>query len=107
MGAQTSIGEIRGVLPIAPTPFAADGSVVIADVERLVTYYRACGVGGLTILGNASEVGKLSRSEIETLVREFLRCRGDLPVLVGTTSPSLTRLRISDVPLSNWVPPAC
>lgn len=82
--------QTRGILPIVPTPFKADGSLLLEDIGRLVDYYARCGVDGLTILGVFGEAQKLSASETQVCVREFLRCAaGRLPVIVGVTSPSL------------------
>jgi 4-hydroxy-tetrahydrodipicolinate synthase len=82
--------ETRGVIPIVPTPFGQGGDLALGDVGRLVDYYEACGVCGLTILGVMGEAGKLTTREIEDLVGEFLaQADGRLPVIVGVSGSSL------------------
>lgn len=81
--------QTRGVIPIVPTPFAEDGSLNLKDVPRLVAYYRACGVVGLTILGVMGEAGKLSHEETMSVIGAFVASAKELPVIVGVSSPSL------------------
>ena len=84
--------KTRGTFPIVPTPFAADGKLLLSDIARLVDYYEACGVTGLTILGVFGEAFKLSTEEMAACIKEFTRCAaGRLPVIVGVTSVGLTR----------------
>lgn len=82
--------QTRGVIPIVPTPFEADGAIRFADVPQLVDYYRGCGVLGLTILGVMGEAAKLTPAETLDVVRSFTAAAGDrLPVIVGVSANSL------------------
>jgi len=84
--------QTRGTMPIVPTPFRSDGTLLLDDIRRLVDYYEKCGADGLTILGVFGEAQKLSAAETESCIKEFLRCAaGRLPVIVGVTNPSLAR----------------
>ena len=53
-----------GVYVIAVTPFHDDGRLDEASADRMVEFYRDCGVSGLTILGIMGEAPKrqLTRS---------------------------------------------
>ena len=53
----------RGVYVIAVTPFDESGRVDEASVDRMVEFYRDCGVTGLTILGMMGEAPKLDTEE--------------------------------------------
>ena len=81
--------DTRGVIPIVPTPFDGKGDLALGDVPRLVDYYHACGVIGLTVLGVMGEAQKLSWDETVQVLREFLRCAKGLPVIVGVSGSSI------------------
>ncbi len=81
--------DTRGVIPIVPTPFRADGAIAFEDIPGLVDYYRRCGVDGLTILGVMGEATKLSIGECLEVVAAFVAAAGDLPVVVGVSGGSL------------------
>ena len=49
----------RGVFPISATPFAADGALDLDSLDRLVEFYLARRVHGLTLLGIMGEASKL------------------------------------------------
>ena len=82
----------RGVYIIAATPFADDGSVDFAGIDRLVDFYVGHGVTGITILGMMGEAPKLSAAEQTAVMRAFLRAAGRLPVIVGVSNPGLAGL---------------
>lgn len=74
----------KGIHPIVPTAFHADGSFDAASQRRLIDYMIATGVQGVAILGFLGEAHKLSEPER----REVIECaidqaRGRLKVLVG------------------------
>ena len=66
-----------GVFPIAPTPFAADGSLDWASAERLFAWYDGLGADGTTVLGIMGEyLGRLyeqSKGRPLFIVREVVR----------------------------------
>ena len=57
------IGALRGVWNIVPTPFLPDGSLDEASIPDLVSFVRATGVDGMTILGVLGEAGRLGDAE--------------------------------------------
>ncbi|MEO1091608.1 MAG: dihydrodipicolinate synthase family protein [Pseudomonadota bacterium] len=85
--------RVKGAYVIAPTPFADDGAVDFASVDRLVDGYAAAGASGITILGIMGEATKLLGTESDALVRRFLdRVDGRMPVIVGVSAPGLVPL---------------
>lgn len=82
----------RGVYTIAPTPFLADGAIDTRSLDRLVDFYEAAGVDGLTVLGQMGEAPKLTESESVGIVRAVL-ARTSLPVVVGVSSPGFGSMR--------------
>ena len=55
--------DARGVFPIAPTPFHADGRIDEASVDRLTDFYLGIGATGITVLGQLGEAPKLEHAE--------------------------------------------
>ena len=83
----------RGVFVIAATPFAPDGALDLASVDRLVDFYLGHRVHGLTLLGLMGEAQKLTAEESLQLVRRVLaRVAGRVPVIVGVSNPGLAAL---------------
>jgi 4-hydroxy-tetrahydrodipicolinate synthase len=83
----------HGVFPIAATPFAPDGGLDLDSVERLVDFYLARRVHGLTVLGIMGEAPKLTPAESRALVRHVVRCvAGRIPVVVGISNRDLAAL---------------
>ncbi len=85
--------DIRGVLPIAPTPFFDDGALDLASVDRLADFYRACGCTGTTVLGQLGEAAKLTHDESLVVASRFISRMGALPVVVGVSAPGLAAMR--------------
>jgi 4-hydroxy-tetrahydrodipicolinate synthase len=80
----------RGVFPIAATPFAADGRLDLDSVDRLVDFYLARRVHGLTLLGIMGEAPKLTAVESRAVVRRALaRVSGRVPIVVGVSNANL------------------
>ena len=65
--------DAKGVFPIAPTPFLADGAIDTASVDRMIDHYVAAGADGCTILGIMGEAPKLDQDEAIGF-RRTLRC---------------------------------
>lgn len=81
---------IEGVYSVLPTPFAADGSLDLASLRRVVDLYLAAGVRGLTVLGVTGEVARLSeRERAQVLETVLTHVQGRLPVVAGTTAGGL------------------
>jgi 4-hydroxy-tetrahydrodipicolinate synthase len=85
--------EARGVYPIAPTPFHADGRIDHASIDRLVDFYQEIGSTGLTVLGQLGEAAKLSHAEGVDVARRMIQRAGALPVIVGVSAPGFAAMR--------------
>ena len=64
--------DARGVYLIAATPFAEDGALDLPGLDRLIDWYLARGVDGLTILGQLGEAPKLTDEESLAIARRVL-----------------------------------
>ena len=62
-----------GVYVIAVTPFHDDGRIDEASADRMVDFYRGCGVTGLTILGIMGEAPKLDPEEAIGFARRVIQ----------------------------------
>ena len=82
-----------GVYVIAVTPFHDDGRIDETSADRMVEFYRSCGASGLTILGMMGEAPKLETAEALAFSRRVIQRAGDLPVVVGVSSPGLAAMR--------------
>ena len=83
----------KGVFPIAPTPFTADGAIDWASLDRMVDFYAEIGCTGLTVLGVMGEAPKLDAAESSELAARFIRRAGRLPVVVGVSAPGFAAMR--------------
>ena len=83
--------EATGVYLIAATPFHADGALDLAGLDRLIDWYLAHGVDGLTILGQLGEAPKLTQEESLAVAQRVLS-RVKVPVVVGVSSPGYASL---------------
>jgi 4-hydroxy-tetrahydrodipicolinate synthase len=83
---QTSQRPYRGVFPVVPTIFHADGALDLAGQLRAVDFMVDAGSQGLCILANFSEQFSLSDEERVLLMRSILaHVAGRVPVIVTTT----------------------
>jgi 4-hydroxy-tetrahydrodipicolinate synthase len=83
------VQTLSGVFAITATPFADDGRVDEASIDRLVDFELGCGVAGLTILGILGEAHKLTEDERRRVTERFIgRVGGRVPVVVGTGAPA-------------------
>jgi len=83
----------RGVFPISATPFTPDGALDLDSVDRLVDFYLARRVHGLTLLGIMGEAPKLTPAESRAVVRRAVaRIDGRVPVVVGVSNVDLAAL---------------
>ena len=81
-----SAPRYRGVFPVVPTTFTADGALDLASQRRCVDFMIDAGSQGLCILANFSEQFALSDAERDTLTRTLLtHVAGRVPVIVTTT----------------------
>ena len=84
--------DIKGVFPIAPTPFHDDGRVDDTSLDRMTDFFLACGVNGITMLGQLGEAPKLDQAESIAIVRRVVR-RASVPIIVGVTAPGFAGMR--------------
>ncbi len=85
--------KASGVYVIAVTPFHDDGRLDDASTDRMVEFYRECGVSGMTILGIMGEAPKLDTEEAIQFSRRVIRRCGGLPVIVGVSAPGFAAMR--------------
>jgi 4-hydroxy-tetrahydrodipicolinate synthase len=85
--------EASGVYAIAVTPFHDDGRLDDVSAERMVEFYRACGVTGLTILGVMGEAAKLDTEEAIGFARRVIAASAPMPVIVGVSAPGFAAMR--------------
>lgn len=83
----------KGVFPIAPTPFHADGRVDEASVDRMTDFYLECGSTGMTVLGVMGEAPKLDGTESLALAKQFIKRAASIPVVVGVTAPGFAAMQ--------------
>jgi 4-hydroxy-tetrahydrodipicolinate synthase len=55
--------QASGVYIIAATPFTEDGAIDFTSVARMVDFYVAAEVNGITVLGMMGEAPKLTHEE--------------------------------------------
>ena len=84
--------SIKGVIPIAPTPFHADGRIDEASLERLTDFFTGIGSDGITILGQLGEAPKLDHSEAIAIARRVI-ARAPVPIIVGVSAPGFAAMR--------------
>jgi 4-hydroxy-tetrahydrodipicolinate synthase len=86
------IAALRGVWNIVPTPFLPDGGLDLASIPGLVSFVRATGVDGMTILGVLGEAGRLGDAERTAVLEAVVEAAGGtIPVCVGVSHASTDR----------------
>jgi 2-keto-3-deoxy-L-arabinonate dehydratase len=84
----TTANGLRGCIPILVTPFADDGSLDLASLEREIDWVIAEGASGVACLAIASEGYKLTEDERDTVVRATVgHVRGRVPVVASADGP--------------------
>lgn len=83
--------DAAGVYAIAPTPFTEAGAVDTRSLDRLVDFYGAAGVDGLTILGQLGEAPKLTHEEAVAIASRVIT-RAEMPVVVGVSAPGFAAM---------------
>ena len=84
--------SIKGVIPIAPTPFHPDGRIDDASIDRMTDSFLAAGSDGITILGQLGEAPKLDHGEGIAIARRVIQ-RAPVPIIVGVTAPGFAAMR--------------
>ncbi|MCJ2035658.1 dihydrodipicolinate synthase family protein [Methylobacterium sp. J-068] len=83
---------IKGVIPIAPTPFHPDGRIDETSLDRMSEFFLGAGIDGLTILGQLGEAPKLDHAEAVGITKRVIG-RMNVPVLVGVSAPGFAAMR--------------
>ena len=82
--------EFRGVFPYLVSPIASDGSVLEAELRRLVDHLIASGVHGLTPLGSTGEFAYLDAEQRRRIVEIVVsQTAGRVPVVAGVASTTI------------------
>jgi dihydrodipicolinate synthase/N-acetylneuraminate lyase len=89
LSSPASAPRLAGVLPVLPTPFAADGAIDIAAMERVVDFAIACGAHGFVFPGVASEFNFLSLDERRSLIAVVGKALGGRPFVVGGSAETV------------------
>src|SRR5437763_928301 len=86
--------DLHGVWVPLITPFAADGAVDVAAIERLVHEYLDAGAAGIVALGTTGEAPALDAAEKQAVIDACSRAcasrKGALMVGTGTNSTRST-----------------
>ena len=82
-----------GVYPIAPTPFAPDGAIDWASLDRLFEFYARIGADGVTVLGILGEAPKLEPQESLAIVKRAVAIMAGKPIVVGVSAPGFAAMR--------------
>ena len=85
--------KARGVYIISATPFHDDGRIDVASTDRMIDFYKASGVDGITVLGMMGEAPKLDAGEALGFVKQVVGRMGGLPVIVGVSAPGFAAMR--------------
>jgi dihydrodipicolinate synthase/N-acetylneuraminate lyase len=81
---------IQGIVPVMVVPMNCIGEPDVEGIHRLVDFLVDSGVGGLWVLGSASEDINMSLKQRLLVARETVcAVRGRIPVVVGTGLTSI------------------
>jgi len=81
------VAGLKGILPVLPTPFLADGGIDEAGMKRLVVFALDKGVDGVVFPGFASEVETLNAAERAALLKIVVDAvAGRVPVVAGASA---------------------
>ena len=85
----------RGIWPVAPTPFSADGVVDYKGMMRVLDCMIDQGVDGICVLANFSEQFLISDAEREQLTRVCLEHAGERIPIIVTISHFATDIAVT------------
>jgi 4-hydroxy-2-oxoglutarate aldolase len=83
--------DLGGVYPALTTPFAADGSVSLADVKYNIERFNSTGIAGFVVLGSTGESVLLSRSEMDDVLTAVRDAAGQGKRLIAGTGAESTQ----------------
>lgn len=85
----TRVVELRGVVPVVPTPFRADESIDLEGLSACIDFAVRCGVCAVCLPAYASEFYKLTEAERRLVVETAIRAAaGRVAVLAQSNHPS-------------------
>ena len=88
--------EFHGVFPYLVSPIAPDGTVLEAELRRLVDHLIASGVHGLTPLGSTGEFAYLDLAQRRRIVEIVVsQTAGRVPVVAGVAAMRNARRAIT------------
>ncbi len=94
--------SISGVLPVLPTPFAADGEIDLMSFDRVVDHLVGLGVPAVMVPGFASEFYKLDEAEKHLVgTRAIQRTEGSQTIVVCALHSHATRQAVQEA--RRWV----
>lgn len=82
--------NFSGVFPALTTPFAAEGSVSIADLKHNIQRYNQTGLAGYVVNGSTGESVLLSWAEIEQILATVKETAADGKMLIAGTGVEST-----------------
>ncbi|MBV9888929.1 MAG: dihydrodipicolinate synthase family protein [Acidobacteria bacterium] len=83
--------DLGGVYPALTTPFAADGSVSLADLKYNIERYNSTGLAGFVVLGSTGESVLLSRHEMDEVLTAVRDAAGQGKRLIAGTGAESTQ----------------
>ena len=78
-----------GVYPAAVTPFDSEGRIDALSMARLLAFFQAAGCQGAVVAGTNGEGPSLSAPDKRDLLRDAVKAKGQLKILLGIASSSL------------------
>jgi 4-hydroxy-tetrahydrodipicolinate synthase len=78
--------ELRGVFPMAVTPFAGDGAVSTAELPGVVSFVLESGCHGVSALGLGGEVNALTPEERRSVAVAVVAAAAGMPALIGCSA---------------------
>ena len=82
--------DLSGVYPALTTPFAADGSVSLADLRHNIERYNRTDLAGYVVLGSTGESVLLSRAEMDEILATAKEAAGKEKRLIAGTGAEST-----------------
>jgi 4-hydroxy-2-oxoglutarate aldolase len=83
--------DLGGVYPALTTPYAADGSVSLADLKYNIERYNSTGIAGFVVLGSTGESVLLSRGEMDGILTTVRDAAGQGKRLIAGTGAESTQ----------------
>ena len=82
--------DFSGIFPPLTTPFAADGSVALADLKHNVGLYNKTALAGYVVLGSTGEAVLLSRVEADCVLAAVKEAAAPGKLLIAGTGAEST-----------------